>query len=94
MRIGEVSTVTPSGKFWVLQKHGSCHLQERLLTAVEKFNLQGLERFDAPEGALDRDLSDLAGNAFSAHCCVAMILATLSAIPNGFDWSRWRLAWT
>ncbi len=55
----------------------------RLLTGREKMALQGLRCGDAVaelRAFSDRDLSDLAGNAFSTTVCMAVALAVLATL--------------
>lgn len=50
--------------------------------------LQGLQNYNMPPAAMmPKDLSSLAGNAFSAHCCVALQLAVLASLPAELSWS-------
>ncbi|CAL1137209.1 unnamed protein product [Cladocopium goreaui] len=75
-----IPTVLPSAKLWCMSQH-------RWVLGSEMLRFQGLhvEEFDTAVEESESLLSDLAGNAFSAPCISAAILAVLGSVRYASD---------
>ena len=76
--IDRTGCLAPEGDFWLRGR-------SRILTGKEKLTLQGFHWSKVPAGFSDAQLSDLAGNMFSAFDVSRLTLGIFVHCP--FEWS-------
>ena len=85
LTVDHFATLTPHGVLWLFWMVGD-RLVERLISPKEKMAGQGLCNFVVPTDFTSKHIAELAGNAYSAHVVVAVLLAMLSSLPCNVAW--------
>jgi hypothetical protein len=75
---GTTKTITPEGRFFLLEK-------DRDMLGDEKMRLQGMHKYMS-HGITDKQLGNLAGNAFNGGVVAALLISICASLPADFNW--------
>jgi hypothetical protein len=75
---GVTKTITPEGRFYLLE-------EARDMLGDEKMKLQGMHNY-VSQGITDKQLGNLAGNAFNGGVVVALLISICASLTATFNW--------